>query len=104
MKEYKVLISEIAENDINNILNYILYELRNKSSAINLNKKLKEAILSLSKMPERHKKVNDVYLAKKGLRTIIVDNYIIFYYVTEEDLTVNIIRVLYNRRNWSSLL
>jgi len=104
MKEYRILISKKAENDINNIIDYIVFELKNKNAAINLNIKFKEVILLLKEMPQRHPLVQENYLYKQGYRKIIVENFIIFYLISEVNNTVNIIRILSNRRNWIELL
>jgi toxin ParE1/3/4 len=55
-------------------------------------------------MPLRNALVADERLAYKGIRKIMVDNYIVFYIVTEENKTVTIIRMLYGRRGWMNLL
>lgn len=104
MKEYRILILKKAENDINNIIDYIAFELKNKNVAVNLNIKLKEIILSLSKMPQRYPLVQENYLHKQGYRKIIVENFIIFYLISEVNSTVNIIRILSNKINWIELL
>ena len=104
MKEYRILVSKKAENDINNIIDYIAFELKNKNAAFNLYIKLKEIILSLSEIPQRHPLVQENYLYKQGYRKIIVENFIVFYLISEENSKVNIIRILSNKRNWIELL
>lgn len=56
-------------------------------------------------MPLRNALVADKRLVYKGIRKIIMDNYIVFYSATEESKTVIIIRILYERRrDWMNLL
>ncbi len=55
-------------------------------------------------MPLINALVNDHRLAQMGIRSIYVDNYIVFYIVVKETKTVTIIRVLYGRRNWQNVL
>ena len=43
-------------------------------------------------------------LAAKGYRVLPVKNYLIFYKVNEAEKCVDIIRILYNRRDWINLL
>ncbi|GMQ64607.1 type II toxin-antitoxin system RelE/ParE family toxin [Vallitalea maricola] len=40
----------------------------------------------------------------KGIRRIIVGNYIIFYICLDKDLLVSVIRVLYNKRDWKNII
>lgn len=47
--------------------------------------------------------VSDDYLAAQGFRKTMVDNYIIFYTVSEKDKTVAVVRILYGRRDWIHL-
>ncbi|RAV15535.1 type II toxin-antitoxin system RelE/ParE family toxin [Paenibacillus contaminans] len=48
--------------------------------------------------------VRDERLARQGIRGLLVDSYIVFYTVSEKEKTVTIIRILYGKRNWNSLL
>ncbi|MGI6487748.1 MAG: type II toxin-antitoxin system RelE/ParE family toxin [Syntrophomonadaceae bacterium] len=38
------------------------------------------------------------------IHKLMVGNYIIFYVISEEDAAVTVVRILYGRRNWASLL
>jgi plasmid stabilization system protein ParE len=66
--------------------------------------KIKEAVMSLSVMPTRHSLVADEKLAIQGIRKIMVDNYIVFYVVSEKDSMVTVIRILYGRRDWMNII
>jgi len=39
-----------------------------------------------------------------GVRKLFVENYIVFYIVDEDKREVHILRILYNRREWQTLL
>ena len=43
-----------------------------------------------------------MFIKKLEIRKIIVDNYIVFYRIKNQ--TVEIVRVMYARRNWIALL
>ena len=104
MKNYKVLITQPAIEDLQNIVDYIATELKEPSTAKKLIGKIKEAIMSLAEMPTRHALVADEDLAVQGIRWLMVDNYMIFYIVAEKNRTVVVIRILYGRRDWINLL
>jgi len=48
--------------------------------------------------------VDGAFLKRKGYRKLIVDNYIAFYLVDEEEKQVVIMRVLYGRQKYQDLL
>ena len=94
MKHYEVLISEKANKDMEAIYDYIAETFCSPITAIKQYDRIAEAILSLEEMPERIKLMNSEPERSKGLRSLIVDNYSIFFVIKPE--TVLIIRVLYS--------
>ncbi len=48
--------------------------------------------------------VDDPVLASWGIRFVIVNNYLAFYTIDEEKQTVIIVRFLYQKSNWTSIL
>ncbi len=104
MKGYKVLMTQPAADDLKSIAAYIANELREPSIASKFVDKIKEVVMSLSEMPARHSLIADENLAILKIRKIMVDNYIIFYIISEKDATLTVIRILYGRRDWINLL
>jgi len=93
-----------AHNDLTGISSYIRDELREPVTALKLMEKIKDSITSLTTLPFRHNLVADEYLAALGFRKIIIDNYIVFYIVSEKGQTVTVVRILYGKRDWLHLL
>jgi len=104
MSNYKIQITEPAENDLRAIGVYIAKELLELNTAKKVVAKIGEVIMKLEKLPLRNALVLDERLALQGIRRILIDNYIAFYIITEENKTVTIVRILYNRRDWINLL
>ncbi len=104
MKRYRILMTEPAAVDLLKIAEYIAKELREPITAQKLVEKIKEAVMSLIHMPTRHALVADEYLAVQGIQKLPVENYIVFYVVSEKDGTVTVIKILYGRRDWEQLL
>ena len=104
MKKYKVLMTQPAANDLKSIAAYIANELKEPPAARKLVGKIRECVLSLSEMPSRRSLVADENLAMQEIQKIMVDNYIIFYTISEKDSTVTVLRILYSRRDWDNLL
>ncbi len=103
MDNYSAMISAAAGEDIDGIADYIANVLLEPETAAKLIGRLKTAVKSLETMPERHPLAADAYLALRGIRTIRVDNYCVFYTVNRAERTVNIIRVIYTKRAWEKL-
>jgi len=104
MVTYDIQITKPAEDDLYEIGRYISKELLEPETARKVIARIADTISTLENMPLRNVLVDDERLAKIGIRKILVDNYIVFYIVVEENKTVTIIRVLYSRRNWQYLL
>ena len=104
MGEYKVMISEAADADLGEIADYIAVNLQEPAIALKQIGRIKDAMMSLRTMPERHGVVLDKYLASRGIRLLPVDNYLVFYIVNKATEAISIVRVLHGRREWETLL
>jgi plasmid stabilization system protein ParE len=104
LKKYKIEIENAAERDMYDILSYITETLKEPALALRIYKSIKEQIGKLSTMPARSRIVDDHPYASIGVRRLWVENYVVFYVIDETVLTVHLIRVLYNRREWQSIL
>ena len=104
MNVYKIIITKRAERDLQDIWKYIADDLSEPRIADKLLDRIDKHILNLAEMPKRHKLVSDSRLAMQGVRLLHIGNYTVFYTVAEKEKIVNIIRVLYSRRDWQNLL
>ena len=104
MEHYEIFVYDSAKQDIRDAIGYISKILREPETAHNMLSRFQEEIFSLADMPERYPIVSDCYLASLGFRVTSVGNYLIFYIVKKELNHVDIIRVLYGKRNWIDLL
>lgn len=104
MSNYKVFMTGSAASDLQNISNYISKNLKEPETALKTMNKIKVVTMGLEYMPHRHELVSDERLYTQGIRKIIVDNYIIFYIISEIDKRVIIVRMLYGRRDWINIL
>ena len=103
MDNYSVMMSAAAAEDIGGIADYKANTLLEPETAAKLIGRLK-TVKSFETMPERHPLAADTYLALRGIRTLLVDNYCVFYAVNRAEHTVNIIRVIYTKRAWEKLI
>jgi addiction module RelE/StbE family toxin len=101
---YDLRIMPMAEEDLDGIFGYIANTLEAPVAANRLMMKIEKAIQTLKDTPRIGPKCRDKILSKKGYRKLIIDNYIAFYLVSDEDRTVIVMRVIYGRRNYTALL
>ena len=101
---YKVIVSYEASIDLNNIVNYVYYSLKNPSAANHLLDMFENVVNSLAEFPRRHPVNDDPVLHAYGIRVVVVGNYLALYTVDEELKKVSIVRFMYRRRDWISIL
>ncbi len=101
---YRLKFTPRAHKDLAAIYNYIANELYAKEAANKLLEKIETSIMRLKGFPFSCSYVDDGFLRRKGYRKLIVDNYLVFYLVYEEEKQVVIMRVLYGRREYQDLL
>lgn len=101
---YIIHITAAAERDIIQAADYIEFTLKNPSAAEHLLDVITEQINSLADFPEKFRIVDDPVLASWGIRFILVDHYLAFYTIDAEKQLVTIVRFLYQKSNWNSIL
>jgi len=101
---YSVNITDLAEEDILTTINYISGELNAPIAANRLLDEIDKHEENLSISPNTYPNVPDEYLASLGLKFVIIKNYLMFYLIDEKNNVVNVIRFLYNRRDWKNIL
>ena len=100
MGEYRVQISDLAKRGIRNIVSYINTDLQEPAIAAKTADAILDAISTLKDIPARIAFVNEERLAEKGIRRLIINHYSAFFRVNERQKIVDVIRVLFSRRDW----
>lgn len=95
MQQYKIKITELAEQDLENAANYIAFELFNPSAAEKMVKGIREQINTLDLFPASHELDDDPVLAEIGVHKTYYKEYKIFYIIDEEAKTVFVVRILH---------
>ena len=88
MKQYDVKISHAALSDMEQIYSYIADRLLEPDTAMGQYNRIAEAIQSLNILPERCALVESEPERTQGLRQMLVDNYSVFYVVSEDAVSV----------------
>ena len=101
---YEIYITRAAEKDLNSALDYIEYVLLNPQAADDLLENVEKEIQELSDFPEKYALIDDPVLKAWGVRYTVIKNYLAFYAVSEEEYKVFIVRFLYGKRDWTTIL
>jgi len=101
---YKLIITDEANDDIDEIIGYISNVLKNPAAAGSLLSEIEKSYDTISHSPESFPYCKDKYLRTKGYRKIIVKNYTIFYRVAPDANIVYIMRVIYSKRDYANII
>ena len=101
MEKYKLLYLEQAKDDLKEIAQYISEELQNVFAAERLIVKIIDSAENITSFPYSNSVYVPVKPLKQEYRKVFVDNFTIFYYVTEDCKLVTVSRIVYSRRNLS---
>ena len=96
---YEIVLTPQAQTDLRDIFRYIAFNLQSVQNADGQLSRLEKAIASLDQMPERFRIYDNVKWRERNLRTMPVDNYLVFYIPTHDDCKVTILRVMYGGRD-----
>ena len=99
---YQLHITNVAARDISQAADYIEFVLKNPKAADDLLEETDQKINALLPFPQEHPIVEDKLLAAWGIRFTQIKNYLAFYVIEENQVTV--IRFLYAKSDWISIL
>ena len=98
-EHYSFVLTEIAEADIEDALDYIANELYNSEAASCFADELDEKLDEICKTPKVGRPVHNPYLKRDDVRRVLVKNYIAYYLIDENAEKIVILRVVYNKRD-----
>ncbi len=102
--KYEIRITRAAERDLSSAADYIEYVLLRPQAANNLLDKTECKLGELASFPEKYALVDDPILKVWGIRFTMVNNYLAFYVISKEENRIYIVRFLYAKRDWTSIL
>ena len=101
---YSIHITSTAERDMINASNHIEFVLKNPKAADDLLDEAERKISSLADFPQKFKLVDDPVLASWGVRFVVINGYLAFYVIAENVQKVIIVRFLFQKSNWTTIL
>ena len=101
-KHYNLQFLSLFEDDLNEIVDYITYRLRNPAAAERLVDDVETAILERLPYAESFEPFHSARGRQYPYYRIQVRNFTVFYVVIGNIMEVR--RIMYNRRNWKEQL
>lgn len=101
---YDYRFTRKAESDLDGIISYLAIDLSNAAAAADFAKKLQAAIDETLLFPLSGTLVNNDFLPDTSVWKKIIGNYIMYYLPDAEQHIINIVRILYGRRNLEELI
>lgn len=101
---WQVLYTKRANEDLQNIYRYIAEELKVPETAQKLTIKILDQIDTLNEMPKRNPLYDKEPWKSRGLRKLIIDNFIAFYLTNESQNQVIILAIMYGGRDIGKLI
>ncbi len=99
---YRLKLFPLAQADMESIFAYLAEELKNPTAAVRQIDDFERGFQTVCDFPESCPLVDNEYIKDKTLRKLIVNNYIAFFRIKDEEIQV--VRVLYGMRNYQDLL
>ena len=104
MEGYSISYTDEALQDLRDIFDYISIELKSPRVAASQVKRIRDEVRSLDLFPKRYKVVEWEPWMKRGMHQMSVDNFIVFYVVSETAKAVQIVRIFYGKRDIPNLV
>ena len=101
-KEYKLQVLPLFEEDLNEIIDYITFNLKNPTAANDLVDAIEAAIYNRLPNAESFEPYKSVKEREYPYYRIRIKNFTVFYVVIDDVMEVR--RILYNRRDLTKLL
>ena len=104
MNEYDVIITPEAEGDLDQLGAYITFELKAPETAFSYVRDIRTELYTLRKAPKRFRVVDDEPWHSRGLRRMNARNFAAFFIILEQEGTVFVQNIIYQKRNLPKVL
>lgn len=104
MEEYSVNLTEYAVEQMEEVVEYISKTLKEPEIAKKWSFKIQNAVSSLNIIPARFPLVDREPWHSEDIHKMTVGNFIVYYWIDEENFAVWVTAIVYGRRNQLSAL
>lgn len=104
MKKYKIIVSETAEQDLENIILYLKNDLSGDIIADKYKILFKQNLKLLEDIAESMPVLDEELTGHKDIRKFNVKNYIIFYKIDKQNNITYVVRIGHSFMDWEKYL
>ncbi|NLI41502.1 MAG: type II toxin-antitoxin system RelE/ParE family toxin [Caldisericales bacterium] len=101
---YKLVITELAHQDLDSIVSYIAVQLSNAKAAGDFLDEVTVCYGFLKSNPMMYERCQDRRLGEEGYRKAVIKNYVLVYKINEESKIVSIMRFFYGAQDYTKLI
>ena len=98
-EKYTVKITSQAQAQLREIVSYIRFTLQSPGTALKMLDTLEEEIASLDQFPNRVPLTEEEPWHSQGIHKLSVKNYLVYFWINEDAKTVQVIGVIFGRRD-----
>lgn len=96
---YTIEITSQAEEQMQEITQYIASELKAPDAALHLLDALEDTFLSLSEFPQRIPLTDEEPWRANGIRRLPIKNFLVYFWIDENNMKVKVTAVIYAKRD-----
>lgn len=101
---YKLIVSKLADSDLDAILAYIVTRLCNPKAAADFVEEVEKRYVLLVEQPKMFPLSQNLRLRGKGYRKVVIDNFVMLYRVVEQKEEIFIARFFYGKRDYEKYI
>lgn len=101
---YRIVETELALQDLDNILEYIAVSLSNPTAAADFADAVEDCYSALEEMPLMFEFCRNPRLRAQGYHKAVIKNYVMVYKLDERAKAVQVMRFFYGRQDYEKLI
>ena len=94
---YEYEITDVAYEEIDNAINYIINKLFNQKAASNLLEELEKSLNNICEFPMSYPDCSYYYVKDKNIRHAIIKNYVLVFKINDKKITI--LRFKHSKQN-----
>ena len=103
-EKYAYVLTELAEADIDEIIEFIASDLANLAAASDFANELEEKLDGLRRAPKSGRLVENEFLKRDDVRRILVGNFTAYYIIDDLKNLIIVLRVVCSKRDLDKIL
>ena len=101
---YKYFFTDVAQKDLDNILDYLTNHLCNFNAAKSFYNLLNERIALACDFPESNPIIENRFLGFHEVRKMVIKNYLLYYYVDVDKEIINVLSIRHSLENQKKII